>query len=209
MRYFLLALFTWLLACTSALASSNVCSQFANSLSKQYEKQVLCHCGTELSNLILSLPKGLVLKRVCDLRTYDGHAVDLRKVRVSLDKYDTAGNSLHGEFLIEGKLRMHGNVRFEPSDGGDLWFLPSTPIYKSKTAFEPNFRLFALRQESAYTKFRLPKQLRSTSLCSYAKADVIFGSFDVSVSDSDGAGISPRHIEVLSVSSFLPCNRGE
>ena len=169
----------------------------------------MCHCGPDLANVDVTLPKGLALTRACNLRTPDGRSPDIRKERISLDRYDSSGNTLDGEFLLNGELRLTGHVRYEPSDGGDLWFSPSVPVLERQTAFEPNFRSFALRQESAYSKFRLSKHVRGKSLCSQAKAVVVFRGFEVLVNDSDGVGISPLSIEVKSVSGFSPCKRGE
>ena len=192
----------------SAKANAAECQSRAALLTQHYGRTVLCHCGVELARLELTLPKGLVLARACNLRFPDGRSPDIRKERISLDRYDSAGNTIDGEFVLKGELHLTGYVRYEPSDGGDLWFRPSAPVLKQQTAFEPNFRIFALRQKSAYSKFHLSKRLRAESDCSHAKAEVIFRDFDVLVNESDEAGISPQSIEVKSVSGFSACNRG-
>ncbi len=192
-----------------AQANASECQSRSALLTQHYGRPIVCHCGSELANVDVTLPKGLVLTRACNLHFPDGRSPDIRKERISLDRYDSSGNTLDGEFLLNGELQLTGYVRYEPSDGGDLWFRPSVPVFERQTAFEPNFRSFALRQESAYSKFRLSKQVRATSLCSQAKAQVVFRGFEVLVNDSDGAGISPLSIEVKSVSGFSPCKRGE
>ncbi len=193
----------------AAQADASECHIRSALLTQHYGRPVVCHCGSELANVDVTLPKGLVLTRACNLRFPDGSSPDIRKKRISLEKYYSSGNSLDGEFLLKGELRLTGYVRYEPSDGGDLWFRPSVPVLKLQTAFEPNFREFALRQESAYSKFRLSKHVRAKSICSQAKADVAFRDFEVLVNDSDDAGISPMNIEVKSVARFSPCKRGE
>jgi hypothetical protein len=192
-----------------ARANTTECQSRAALLTQYYGRPAACHCGAELTNVEVTLPKGLVLARACNLRFPDGRSHDIRKERISLDKYDSSGNTIDGEFLLKGELHLTGYVRYEPSDGGNLWFRPGVPVLRQQTAFEPNFRFFALRQESAYSKFRLSKRLRAKSDCSQAKAEVIFRGFKVLVNESDEAGISPLNIEVKSVSGFSACKRGE
>ena len=192
-----------------AQANATECQGRSAFLTQHYGMPVVCHCGSELANFDVTLPKGLTLTRACNLRFPDGRSPDIRKERISLDRYDSAGNTLDGEFLLKGELRLVGYVRYESNDGGDLWFRPSVPVLKQQTAFEPNFRFFALRQESAYSKFRLSKHLRAKSLCSQAKAEIVFRGFEVLVNASDEAGISPLNIEVKRVSGFSPCKWGE
>jgi hypothetical protein len=190
-------------------ANASECQSRSALLTQHYGRPVVCHCGAELANVDVTLPKALALTRACNLRFPDGRSPDIRRERISLDRYDSAGNTLDGEFFLKGELRLTGYVRYEPSDGGDLWFRPSVPVLKQQTAFEPNFRFFALRQESAYSKFRLSKHVRAKSLCSQAKAEVVFRGFEVLVNDSCEAGVSPVNIEVKSVSGFSSCKRGE
>lgn len=198
-----------MLPLVAAQAFASECQTRSDLLTQHYGRPVSCYCGSELTNIEVTLPKGLVLTRACNLRFPDGHSPDILKEHISLDSYDSSGNSLDGEFLLKGKLRLIGYVRYEPSDGGDLWFRPSIPVLTKQTAFEPNFRIFALRQEDAYSKFRISKHVRTNSLCSQAKAEVVFRGFAVVVNDSDEAGISPLGIKVKSVSGFTPCKRGE
>ena len=190
-------------------ANATECQSRSALLTQHYGRPVSCHCDAELANVEVTLPKGLVLARACNLRFPDGRSPDIRQERISLDRYDSAGNTIDGEFLLKGELHLTGYVRYEPSDGGDLWFRPSVPVLPLQTAFEPNFRFFVLRQESAYSKFRLSKRLRAKSNCSQAKAEVIFRGFEVFVNESDEAGISPQTIKVINVSGFSACKRGE
>ncbi|WP_141348977.1 hypothetical protein [Zoogloea ramigera] len=199
------------LALTFAGAQANAteCQSRSALLTHHYGRPVSCHCGAELANVEVTLPKGLVLARACNLRFSDGRSPDIRQERISLDRYDSAGNAIYGEFLLKGELHLTGYVRYEPSDGGDLWFRPSVPVLQRQTAFEPNFRFFALRQQSAYSKFRLAKHLRAKGDCFQAKAEVVFRGFELLVNESDEAGISPRTIKVINVSGFSACKRGE
>lgn len=192
-----------------AQANDSECRSRSALLTQHLGRPVACYCGAELTNIEVTLPKGLVLGRACNLRFPDGRSPDIRKERISLDKYDSSGNTLDGEFLLRGELHLTGYVRYEPSNGGDLWFRPSVPVLKQQTAFEPNFRFFALRQESAYSKFRLSKRLRANSMCTQAKAEVAFRGFKVLVNESEEAGISPLNIEVKGVSDFSACKWGE
>jgi len=163
-----------------------------------------------LKNVTLTPPKGFTLKAACDLKKWseaDKSFVIIPPRRaVNLDRYDQYGNSSIGNYYFQGHLRMDGLLRFEPSDGGDLIFLPSQPVRMPQTTIEPYFRSFILIPFGQDSTFNVTKSIRTLG-CAEAHAEIVIHDVIVIGNDSEEAGVYPRRLEVLRISSYKPCNR--
>ena len=169
-----------------------------------------CRCGTDLKNVTLTPPKGFTLKAACDLKEWseaDKVFVNIPPQRaVNLDRYDQYGNSPIGNYYFQGHLRMDGLLRFEPSDGGDLFFLPAQPVQMPQSTIEPYFRSFKLIPMGQDSTFNVTKSVRTMG-CAEARAEIVIHDVMVTANDSEEAGAYPRRLEVLRISSYKPCNR--
>jgi hypothetical protein len=169
-----------------------------------------CRCGTDLKNVTLTPPKGFTLKAACSLRKWDqadGVFVNIPAQRaVNLDRYDQYGNTAIGRYYFQGQLRMGGLLRFEPSDGGDLYFVPAQPVQMPRPTIEPYFRSFKLIPYGQDSTFSITKSIRTMG-CAEARAQIVIHDVMVIANDSDEAGTYPRRVEVLRISSYTPCSR--
>ena len=165
-----------------------------------------CRCGADLKNVTLTPPRGLELKAACRLRHADGLMAIPSSQSVNLDQYDSRGNRPDGTYYFRGHLRMTGLLRFEPSNGGDLFFQPTVPVEMPKTTIEPSFRTFTLVPEGQHSRYAIDKTVRTMG-CAEARAEVLVKEVRVIVNDSEEAGAYPIGIDLLQVSSYKPCKR--
>jgi hypothetical protein len=169
-----------------------------------------CRCGTDLKSVTLTPPKGFTLKAACDLRKWneaDGVFVNIPAQRaVNLDRYDQYDNASIGRYYFQGHIRMNGLLRFEPSDGGDLFFVPAQPVQMPESTIEPYFRSFHLIPLGQDSTFNVTKSLRTMG-CAEARAEIVIHDVMVIANDSEEAGAYPRRVEALRISSYKPCNR--
>ena len=167
-----------------------------------------CRCGTDLGNVTLTPPRGLKLKAACRLRIWQtDRFVEIPKSRpVNLDRYDSRGNSNDGDYYFYGHLRIAGVIRFQPSDGGEVFFLPSAPVEMPKSTIEPSFRIFTLVPEGPASKYSIDKRVRAME-CAEAQAEIVVREVLVIVNDSEAAGAYPIGIDLLRISPYKPCTR--
>jgi len=165
-----------------------------------------CRCGIGLKNVTLTPPKGLTLSAACRLRQSDGFVDIPPQQAVDLDRYDQHGNSLDGNYYFQGRLRMSGLLRFEPSNGGDLFFWPSQPVQMPQSTIEPYFRILTLIPEGQYSTFNVTKSVRAMD-CAEARAEIMIHEVKVIANASEEAGAYPSRLEVLRISPYKPCNR--
>ena len=167
-----------------------------------------CRCGTDLGNVTLTPPRGLKLKAACRLRIWQtDRFVEIPKSRpVNLDRYDSRGNSNDGDYYFYGHLRIAGVIRFQPSDGGEVFFLPSAPVEMPKSTIEPSFRIFTLVPEGPASKYSIDKRVRAME-CAEAQAEIVVREVLVIVNDSEAAGAYPIGIDLLRISPYKPCKR--
>ena len=125
-----------------------------------------CRCGKELRNVTVTPPKGLELRAACSLWRWetDGSSEIPKSRPVNLDSYDSVGNSLNGRYYFGGHLRLKGLLRFEPSDGGELFFYPTAPVTMPKSALEPSFRSFTLIPNGRYTTYSIDQRIRGIGI---------------------------------------------
>jgi len=193
----------------SAHAQPSQCPAFLN-IEGYRERASACRCGTDLENVALTPPKGLTLRAACGLRKWSegaGVFVDIPPQRaVDLDRYDQNGNGSIGNYYFQGHLRMVGLLRFEPSDGGELFFWPSQPVQMPQSTIEPYFRVLTLIPVGQYSTFNVTKSIRTMD-CAEARAEIVIHEVMVIGNDSEGAGAYPSRLKVLRASPFKPCNR--
>lgn len=193
----------------SAHAQPSECPPFLQ-IEGYRERASECRCGTDLDNVTLTPPKGLSLRAACSLRKWneaDGVFVAIPPRRaVDLDRYDQDGNSSIGNYYFQGQLRMVGLLRFEPSDGGDLFFWPSQPLQMPQSTIEPYFRSLTLIPVGQDSTFNVTKSIRAMD-CAEARAEIVIHEVMVIGNDSEGAGAHPTRLKVLRISPFKPCNR--
>lgn len=101
---------------------------------------------------------------------------------------------------------MTGVLRFEPSDGGDLFFWPAAPVEMPKSAIEPFFRTFTLVPEGKHSTYSIDQTVRALG-CAEAQAEIVIREVRVIVNDSEEAGAYPIGIDLLRISPYKPCKR--
>ena len=187
--------------------STENCIQRSRYLAQQgFGRPVKCFCGAEMNNVLVTLPQGLTLARVCDFHwDSDRRPIDLRKEKISLDHQRRSGDWLAGEILLRGDLRLSGRIFHQPSDGGDWWFHPNKPVLGAETDFESEFRVFALREGFPEGEHLLPNTVASMNLCYEAKAELLLSGFLIKMYESEGSGTSPIEVKIIRKSKFLPC----
>lgn len=165
-----------------------------------------CRCGKELRNVTVTPPKGLELPAACSLRQWetDGYREIPKSRPVNLDSYDSRGNSLDGRYYFSGHLRLKGILRFEPSDGGELFFYPTAPVTMPKSALEPSFRRLKMIPNGQYTTYSIDQRIRTLE-CAEALAEIVVKEVYVIVDDSEEAGAYPTVVELVRVSPYKPC----
>ena len=200
----------YLLACAllvlHSMAPAQTCAERVAALSQSWQREVPCHCeGETLARITLTLPSGLRLKAACGLRRHDGQFIDLRRSAVDMDRYDKNGNSVDGVFYISGTLVLDGEIRVEPSDGGNLFFIPRSSFGKEGTPLESWFRLLRIADADA-RKFAVSNRFLSGP-CYSSTAKARFSDFTVSLGDTDSDGTFPSRVSVLGVGKYHPCVR--
>jgi hypothetical protein len=158
----------------------------------------------------LTPPKGLSLKAACGLRQWSEAkgifvAIPPRQA-IDLDRYDPDGNSSIGNYYFQGQLQMVGLLRFEPSDGGDLFFWPSRPVQMPQSTIEPYFRSITLIPEGQDSTFNVIQSIRKMG-CAEAHAEIVIHEVMVIGNDSEEAGAHPTKLKILKLSPYKPCSR--
>lgn len=201
----LLSFLLLLVLSTSAHAQPRPCPALSR-VEKDGQGVSTCRCGTGLKNLTLTPPKGLELRAACHLREGEGF-VDIPKSQsVNLDQYDSRGNSPIGNYYFRGRMRISGVLRFEPSDGGELFFWPAQPVEMPDSTIEPSFRMLTLIPQGRYATFSVTKSIRAMD-CAEARAEIVIHEVRVIVNDSDEAGAYPTKLDLLRISPYKPCKR--
>ena len=190
---------------TPALAEQKLCEALSKSLSELWQYKAACQCGTELSNLEVTLPTGTHLEAVCDLYDSNEKPVDLNKTKISLERYDSSGGyPAIGSIYISGELVLTGTVRIEPSNSGAMWFTPKLLKTPKKSVFTKNFlSSFKIENDVDYKKFGAPGPAHVT--CLTADATIMVRGLEVRLIGNDHRGTYPRYIDVLKVSVFKKC----
>ena len=101
---------------------------------------------------------------------------------------------------------MTGVLKFEPNDGGDLFFWPTVPVEMPMSTIEPSFRVFTLIPEGLDSTYSIDKTVRAMG-CAEAQAELLIREVRVIVNDSEVAGAYPTSIDLLRISPYKPCKR--
>jgi hypothetical protein len=133
--------------------------------------------------------------------------IDLRKEKVSLDKYTASGDYYWGTLYFAGPIVVKGLVRIQASDAGFLWFHPEASLAPYKSVFADSYYLvLKLDKEIPRKLFGLPESTSDprwfTSTCSRATATIRLHAIEVELSEQDSAGAYAVGVEVLSHSNF-------
>ncbi len=192
----------------SAHAQTSQCPAFPR-LDGYRENSAQCRCGVDLKNVRVTPPKGFTLAAACELRKWDkstGLFEDIpARVAINLDQYDKDGNSSIGKYYFKGYTRIRGILRFEPSDGGELFFVPAEPLQMPMSTIEGYFRLFTVIPLGKYSTFKVAKSTRELH-CAEARAELAIREVMVVGNDSEGAGAYPNKLDVLRISTYKPCS---
>ena len=194
----LFAIIFWIfLATISSVAYSkdDKCVALSAELSKSYGRPIICNCGSELSNLEITPPRGLRVKAAC-LSNSKGRSIDLNKEKVSLDYYDKKGNMPMGKIYLSGQLTLIGSAAMEPGYGGELGFYTKCDM-PNEPAFLRKFCEIKLGKDSDYKKLGGPKPSYKESMTCWSKK-VTLKIIDPTVSlDERFEGTHPSNIVVL------------
>lgn len=203
MNFNLLGQTLLVLLATNLLAQAHACP--ADVVKSEQNWRAECRCGQTLANTRLTLPEQLRLIAACGLRTQDGGvSVPLSK-QINMDKYDNQGNWLNGTLYFRGRLRVSGVLRYEPSDGGDLFLQPDHPLPMSGP-LEPYFRSFVLVPKGKLSDFSVGPSLKRL-LCAEARATVEFDGLTVEVAHgAESEGAYPIGARAVSVGRFSKCS---
>ena len=201
------ALILLLALSSSAHAQENQCPTLSRA-EKDVKGLSACRCGKELRNVTVTPPKGLELRAACSLWQWetDGFSEIPKSRPVNLDSYDSRGNALNGRYYFGGHLRLKGILRFEPSDGGELFFEPTAAVTMPKSALESSFRSFTLIPNGQYTTYSIDQRIRTLG-CAEALAEIVVKEVKVIKNDSEEAGAYPTVVELVRVSPYKPCTR--
>ena len=192
------AIIFWMfLATISSVAYSkdDKCAALSAKLSKSYERSVICNCGSELSNLQITPPRGLRVKAAC-LSNSSGRSIDLNKEKISLDYYDKNGNMPMGEIYLTGQLTLTGSATMEPSNAGELEFYTKCDM-TDEPVFLGNFCEFKLGSDADYKKLGGPKpSFKESMMCWSNKVTLKVIDPVVNLNDQS-TGTYPSNITVL------------
>jgi hypothetical protein len=222
-----LLLFSITLFANPTLAEKNRCVDNTSYL----EGGVLCQCGSVLSNLKVTIPKGTRLERVCSLRYYPStdkkennlpsdesgptgsYPLDLKHSKASLDDHKPSGDypiaDIIGGIEISGELILSGIVVVNPSDAGIMFFDPAPKqiVFPRETVFTKKFRQFKLGKDDDLKHFKVTKEILKTSYseCWEAKAKIKLRGIRVEISEQDSAGTYAHNVKVLSLAPWKKC----
>ncbi len=171
----------------------------------QPDWRTACRCGPALRTIRLTAPPRWQLVAACALRSGgDGTMLPIDR-RVDMDNYDNQGHWLNGTLYFRGRVRMTGVVRYEPSDGGELFFQPDRPWLILNTPLEGYLRSFVLVPKGKMSAYKLPPSIGRLP-CAEARAAVEFERLEVEVAyGSEGEGAYPLNLRVLSIGRYLAC----
>jgi hypothetical protein len=196
------------------------------------DDQSACYCGSQLSNLTVTLPAGLRIAAVCGLhfncsnarepgpghpcgnRGSDAqaaaaagrlvHQVDLTREKLSLDSY-VLGDYPNGLIYLSGTAQATttGKVTTEEGPAGSLWF--NAKVDRRGPVFrEHHLKRLSLGTDEHYKKLRAPTLEVTQGACWEAEATIRIRDPVVLLGDGDQAGTG-ADFDVVRVSEYKPC----
>ena len=194
---------------TPLLAAQPSCKALSKALSSPAQK-IKCYCGPELSNIELTLPKGLRLRAACGLRDFADTPIDLHSQKISLDRFgESDGRPTYPEGFIylSGSILSSGVIGFEPSQSGDLSFHSSAKNLTATGYFSKGYLSdWKLTPDRDYQQLKISKSKSEKLACWTTKATIRAHDFEIRLFGTDDAGTYPGRIEVLKISPIRKCS---
>lgn len=163
-----------------------------------------CQCGETLKNIQITLPSSLQLVGACNLRwPSNNKPINLDKTKITLDR-DTNGWIPQGYVLLEGHLKLPGELRVEEGPAGKYWFYPNPPIIAQKTPLSSELSMLAFGDDPAFQKLRIPRRFLHNN-CFTADAILDVTNIHLLIGQTDEAGASPVRYRILKVNNFRRC----
>ena len=209
MRFVILSILFALLAPPALSAPAN-CQKLASSHRLGYwvNDKTPCYCGSQLSNLTVTLPAGLRVETVCELRYYSAEGrnyIDLTREKVSLDSY-RQGDYLKGGIFLSGTTQtpITGTVVMEEGPEGSILKFHTSKKHNPQgpVLWEGYLASISLGTDQHYKQLRTPK--RTANSCWVADATVQLRNPAVLLGDSDAAGTT-ADLVVIHVSEYRRC----
>ena len=172
-------------------------------------------CTVSPSRMSAAMPPGLTIDGIrgyTAVAPHDSNASYSRACEktsrlpqpVSLDE-----GSFYGAIQISGTLRTNGVLRYEPNDGGELWFLPEKSLFeKAGPFFRKEFEMLKLDTANPQATIRPPKSLANAN-CWIAEATISAAGFDLVVGDTSAAGNYVRKTTITNAHAFKKCEWGK
>ena len=210
MRYQLLVLpVLFALWPTLTFSESQNCTQSRSPWWEPNENRK-CYCGSQLSNVTVTLPVGLRLEAVCDLTLRGANStriIDLTKEKVSLDAYNNEGNYPKGFIYLSGTMKevLTGTVKVEEGPAGALWF-HAVPAHDRPVFWKHHLSELTLGSDEHYKKLRAPKPGKFQGERQSAQATIRILNPIVLLGQTDEAG-TDADFDVVQISKFKPCER--
>lgn len=211
MRSLIAVLTSFLLVATAAGSGADRCKAHAETRAPSMilDSNERCYCGTQLSNLTVTLPAGLRLEAVCGLHFVypERRQIDLTKEKASLDTYTNGGSYPEGHVILSGtaKETITGQVSVEEGPAGDLWFR-AKPNHEGPVFGGIYLRELDLGSDEDYKKLRAPKPNDINGKCYSAKATIRIRDPIVLLGQTDQAGTSAK-FDLIRISKYQPCER--
>ncbi|MCL2525346.1 MAG: hypothetical protein FWF20_11145 [Betaproteobacteria bacterium] len=196
MKHFMIAALMLLVAIgAGAHSEENKCSTLSA------EWSVPCYCGDELSNLEITLPRGLRVDAVCGLSGSQGW-IDLHKEKASLDHYDEHGNMPQGYIYLSGQITLTGSISMGPNSEYPSFRtsycnMPQAPAFLREFC-DFRFDSHAVNSDTIYKKLGRPRSFHEKEMQCWSE-EVTLRIIDpfVILEDSCKGGTYPGNIVVL------------
>lgn len=198
------------------LAETTSCKELASSISQKTQQAWLapystCFCGSQLSNLTVTLPPGLRVEAVCGLhfvsyRPQNIELIDLTREKLSLDSY-RRGNYPFGTIFLTGTMQstITGTITVHEGPAGSLWFR-AKPNRRGPVFWEYHLKELNLGTDDDFRKFGAPKPATLHGECQAAETTIRIRNPIVVLGNSDQKGTS-ADFDVIRVSEFEPCKK--
>ena len=199
-----------------ALSAPASCREYVKSRDPNHwlDDRDVCYCGSQLSNLTVTLPPGLRVEAVCGLSINDPkdrsvhRSIDLAREKLSLDSYHH-GDYPKGHIYLSGTMQtpITGTVTTEEGPAGSLWF-NAKPNRRGPIFWEYHLKTLGLGTDEHYKKLRAPTLAVTQGECWKAEATIRIRNPSVLLGDTDEAGTG-ADFDVIRVSEYRLCETPE